>query len=170
MSILTKLFSNTSSNYCKNCSFAKDAFFDFFVRSQSQNEQYAKVVVSIGYVSYITILAMLKGILQHENVRNFYLTSILAISISLGIFVFYEIWKIKSTMQYEKELMKKLFRAIDNSSTFSLSDLKNDIISTYRKEYSHIISATKYIFNISVVLALISAICFFISVIILLLF
>ena len=50
MSILTDFFDYLSNKKCENCHFARDAFFEFFRKTQDQNEQYARVVTSIGYV------------------------------------------------------------------------------------------------------------------------
>ena len=164
MSILTDFFDYLSNKKCENCYFARDAFFEFFRKTQDQNEQYARVVTSIGYVSYITLLSMLRDVLLNSNTKICYFYSIIFISLSLALFVGFEIWKVKSTNNYEKNLIDKIKVAMDKSPDFSLSDLKNEIIKARETAYSNIEKATNCIFTVSVICAIISAFCFMVCI------
>ena len=145
---------------CKNCELAKQTYLEFVSNLSNTNEKYASLVLSVGYVSYISLLAASFSQL-YEIGKWFWFACIVLIAISLGLFVGYEIWKIKKFHLYQKELQSKIYNVMINKN-FDFTKLLAEIETTKYNKLNDIATATKWIFNISFLSAFLSGISFFI--------
>lgn len=161
MCIINDLLNMNNKRNCSDCEQAKQTFLELSSKLHSDNEKYTTLVLSIGYVSYISLLA--------SSFEKLYVTGkwlwficIVLIILSLGLFIGYEIWKIKISHKYQDDIYNKISEVLDENVHFSYTHLKSTVETIKFKHYSNIKNATKWIFNACVVTAILSGIMFFV--------
>ncbi len=162
MCMINKLLNRNDNENCKDCEQAKQVYLEFSSKLQNENEKYTTIVLSVGYVSYISLLASSFSNLYSVG-KWWWFSCILLITISLGLFVGYEIWKLKCCYKYNGSIYSELKNIFSKDKSFSYTDLIYKIEKINEKHYIDIHKATCWIFTLSLLSAYVSVILFFIS-------
>lgn len=162
MDILKKIFSsNQVTNNCKNCELAKRTYLEFVSNMLNNDKHYTSIVLSVGYVSYISLLSSSFSYLCNIG-KWWWFSCIIFISISLGLFVGYEIWKIQRGVKYNKKICNEIYSVFNQEQAFNFTDLLLKIQEINSSQFNDIIKATKWIIYTSLITAFISVFLFFI--------
>lgn len=159
MSIFTKFLNNNHRRNCVDCKEAKLAFIEYAANLHVNNEKYTSLVLSLGYVLYVSLLTTTFKELYNIG-KWFWVGSIIFLVISLGLFIGYEIWKVKIFHSYEEKILKEIDKVLDENIAFSYVNMKQTIAKISNKHFSQIIDSTNRIFIISVSTAFISCLLF----------
>ena len=161
MDILKKIFSsNHGTKNCKNCELAKQTYLEFVSSMSNKNQNYASIVLSVGYVSYISLLSASFTHLYYTG-KWFWFSCIILVSISLSLFVGYEIWKIKKEVKYDEKIRDEIY-IVFYKQEFNFTDLLLKIQAISNSQFNDIKKATKWVFSVSLITAFISVFLFFI--------